>query len=79
MCLIMSLFPATFFMVVGFFILFISTKAEGGVKILGLVLAIWFFIIAALFPIGGTIMTLSGNCPMTKMMQNMEFPILKEQ
>jgi hypothetical protein len=38
-------------------------------------LAIWFFIIAVFFPIGGAYMTLSGNCPITGMMQNMEFPI----
>ena len=77
MCLIFSLFPATFFVLVGFFVLYFSKKAGGGLRIFGIILAIWFFIIAALFPISGTYMVLSGNCPITSMMQNMEFPIPK--
>jgi hypothetical protein len=60
---------------VGFFVLYFSKKAGGGLRIFGIILAIWFFIIAVFFPIGGAYMTLSGNCPMTGMMQNMEFPI----
>ena len=75
MCLIFSLFPATFFVLVGFFVLYFSKKAGGGLRIFGIILAIWFYIIAVFFPISGAYMTLSGNCPITGMMQNMEFPI----
>lgn len=79
MCFFMSLFPATFFLVIGFFILFVANKAEGGVRIFGIILAVWFFICAALFPIGGAFIHLTSSCPMTRMMQEMEIPIWKEQ
>jgi len=75
MCLIFSLFPATFFVLVGFFVLYFSKKTGGGLRIFGIILAIWFFIIAVFFPIFGAYMTLSGQCPMTEMMQQMEMPI----
>ena len=78
MCLFFSFIPATFFVLVGFFVLYLSKKSGGGLRIFGIILAIWIFIIAALFPIGGIYMTLSLNCPMMKMMQNTEFPIWKE-
>ncbi len=71
MCFLMSLIPATFFVVIGYFVLFSSTKAEGGICIFGRILAIWIFIIASLFPLMGAYMSISGNCPMTRMMQNM--------
>ncbi len=75
MCLIISLFPATFFVILGYFVLFSSKKAEGNIEKFGLILAIWLFIIAVFFPIFGAYMTLSGQCPMTEMMQQMEMPI----
>jgi len=75
MCFIFSLFPATFLTVVGFFILFASSKSDGNIKIFGLILAIWIFIVALLFPIGGAFVTLSGQCPMIEMMQSMEMPM----
>ena len=75
MCFIFSLFPATFFVLVGFFVLYFSKKAGGGLRIFGIILAIWFFIIAVFFPICGAYVTLSGQCPMNEMMQQMEIPI----
>lgn len=77
MCFIISLIPATFYIVIGYLVLFASSKAEGGIKKFGQILAVWIFILALLFPTAGAIMTLSGNCPMTEMMQQIEIPIQK--
>lgn len=78
MCIFFSLIPATFLVLIGFFVLYLSKKSGGGLRIFGIILAVWIFIIAALFPIGGIYMTLSLNCPMMNMMQNMESPICKD-
>lgn len=51
MCFFFSFLPATIWVVLGYFLLFSSTKAEGGVRLLGRILAIWAFIIAAFFPL----------------------------
>jgi len=67
MCLIFSLLPATLFVVLGYFVLFSSSKSEGYIGKFGLILAIWLFIVALFFPIGGVYMTLSGKCPMHEM------------
>jgi len=41
MCFFFSFLPATIWVVVGYFILFSSTKTQGGVQMFGRVLAIW--------------------------------------
>ncbi len=63
MCLYFSLFPATVFITIGFFVLFASTKAEGTTKKFGKILAIWLFILATFPIIMGAYMTISGLCP----------------
>lgn len=71
MCFFFSLIPATIFSVIGYFVLFSSTKAEGNVKKFGQILAFWIFIIA-LFPIiMGAYLTLSGLCPIDEMLKLM--------
>ena len=71
MCFFFSLIPATIFTVIGYFVLFSSTKAEGNVKKFGRILAIWIFIVA-LFPIMmGAYLTLSGLCPIDEMLKLM--------
>ncbi len=72
MCFFFSLIPATVWAVIGFFVLYVSTKAEGGLSKFGRALAIWAFVIAALFPLAGAIVTLTGLCPMGAMMENMQ-------
>ncbi len=68
MCFFITLIPATMFTVIGYFVLFSSTKAEGRVRKFGEILAIWVFIVA-LFPLGmGAYVTLSGLCPISKLM-----------
>lgn len=72
MCFFFSLLPATFYVTIGFFVLFASTKAENGVKTFGQVLAIWIFLIA-LFPlIAGAYVTLSNQCPIGQMMEQFQ-------
>jgi hypothetical protein len=71
MCFFFSLIPATVFAVIGYFVLFSSTKAEGNVKKFGQILTIWIFIVA-LFPIiMGTYLTLSGLCPIVEILKSM--------
>ncbi len=77
MCFFFSLIPATIFTVIGYFVLFSSNKIEGTLGKFGQVLAIWLFVIALFFPICGAYVTVSGLCPMGKMMQQMEMPTEK--
>lgn len=72
MCFIGSLIPATVFTVIGYFVLFASTRAEGGVQLFGRVLAIWIFVLALMFPIMGAYVTVTGQCPMEKMLERMD-------
>ncbi len=70
MCFFMSLIPATIIVVIGYFVLFSSQKAEGGIRRFGRVLAIWVFVVA-LFPlIGGAFVTLTDQCPIEAAMQD---------
>ena len=69
MCFFFSFMPATALVVIGYFVLFSSTKTEGVVRKIGKILAIWLFVIAAFFPIMGAYMTIAGLCPMEGMMQ----------
>ena len=70
MCFFISLMPATFWLVVGYLVLLSSTKAEGGVKTFGTVLAIWIFIITAFIPIAGAYVAFSNLCPIEQIMEN---------
>lgn len=69
MCFFFSLIPATILVVVGYFVLFSSTKVQGGIRLFGQVLAVWIFVIALIPPLAGAYVTLAGLCPMTEMMR----------
>ena len=69
MCFFFSFVPATFWLVVGYFVLFSSTKTEGGVQVLGRVVAIWIFIIAAFIPMIGLYVTITDLCPVEAIME----------
>lgn len=71
MCFFISLIPATFWLAVGYFVLFTSSKAEGNIQVFGRVLSIWIFAIALFIPIMGAYVTLSGLCPIGDMMSQM--------
>ena len=66
-----SLIPATLAVVLGYFILFSSTKAQGGVKTFGQILAIWLLVLAAFFPLAGAYATYAGVPSMGEMMRGM--------
>jgi hypothetical protein len=70
MCFFASLIPATFFLILGYFVLFASARSEGGVRTFGQILAVWIFVIAAVFPITGAVVALFWECPMEKMMES---------
>ncbi len=74
MCFIISLIPATFWVVVGYFVLFSTSKTESaGIKMFGQILAVWLFLIAAVIVIGAGYITLAGLCrfgDMFKMMHS---------
>jgi hypothetical protein len=67
-----SLIPATLGVVLGYLILFSSTKTHGGVETFGRILAIWVFILAGLVPVAGAYATFAGLAPIGAMMQRME-------
>jgi hypothetical protein len=69
MCFFFSFLPATIWIVLGYFILFASTKSQGAIQMFGRVLAIWVFIIAAFFPVMGAYVTFAGLCPLEAMLQ----------
>ena len=74
MCFFASLIPATFLVVVGYFVLFASERSEGGVRKFGRILAGWIFLLALLPLIGELVVTLSGECPMEKMFERVAKP-----
>ncbi len=63
MCLIISLIPATFWVILGYFVLFSASKADSnGIRVFGQILAIWLFVIAAAIVIGAGYVTVAGLC-----------------
>lgn len=71
MCFFFSLIPATFWLVVAYVVLFLSSRADGQVQKFGRLLAIWVFVIAAFFPIVGLVVTFTDLCPITEIMAKM--------
>ena len=72
MCFFFSLIPATFWLVVAYVVLFLSSRADGQVQKFGRLLAIWVFVIAALFPIMGLVVTFTDLCPITEIIARMQ-------
>ena len=69
MCFFFSFVPATFWAIVGYFVLFSSRKADGNVKTLGQVLAVWTFVLAVMIPIVGAYVTIAGLCPIDSILE----------
>lgn len=67
MYFLFSLIPATLWVVLGYFILFSSTKTQGAVSTFGRILAVWVFILAAVFPLAGGYATYAGLSPVDAM------------
>ena len=69
----LSLLPATLGVIVGYFILFSSTKSQGAVKTFGQILAIWVFVFAAVTPVAGAYATYADVPSIGEAMQSMHF------
>jgi len=69
MCFLFSFFPATIWSIIGYFVLFSSSKVEGRIKTLGLALAVWAFVIAGFILLAGAYVTTTGMCTMEVVMQ----------
>ena len=63
----LSLIPATLLVVLGYFVLFSSTKTQGGVRTFGQILATWIFILAVVLPLASAYVTYAGLSPMGSM------------
>ena len=74
MCFFFGLIPATFWLIVGYFVLFSSSKAVNGIRKFGQVLSIWIFVIAAVIPIAAAYVTFAGLCPVEEMFTRMHPP-----
>ena len=66
-----SLIPATLVAALGYFILFSSTKTQGGVQTFGQILAVWVLVLAALVPLAGAYATFAGVPSVGDMMRGM--------
>ncbi len=63
MCFVISLIPATLWVVLGYFVLFSASKVDSsGIRVFGQILAIWLFVIGAAIVIGAGYITLAGLC-----------------
>ncbi len=79
MAFLLSLIPATVLTVVGYFVLYASARAEGGVRKFGRYLSAWIFLIAGLSILGGLLVStigppdaMRGMMGMTQHMERME-------
>jgi hypothetical protein len=72
MCFFFSFIPATIWLILGYFIMFSSTKTDGAMRTFGRILAIWTFVIAACIPIMAAYVTLNGLCPLTEILKNLQ-------
>jgi hypothetical protein len=67
-----SLIPATLPLVLGYFLYFSATKAQGGVQLFGRILAVWMFVLAAFFPLAGAYATIADLAPLDAVVQEMK-------
>lgn len=64
MCFFFSFLPATFWLVIGYFVLYSSSRTNGSLRAFGRGLAAWVFILSALIVVAGAYITLRGWCPL---------------
>jgi uncharacterized membrane protein (DUF485 family) len=69
MCFFFSFIPGTIWLVIGYFVLFSSTRADGTVQTFGRGLAIWAFVISGCFVLAGAYVTLTGLCSLEAFME----------
>ncbi len=71
MCFFFSLIPATFWLVIAYVVLYLSSRSDGQVQKLGRALAIWVAVIAIMIPIIGLVVTFTDLCPISEFMAKM--------
>jgi hypothetical protein len=71
MLLLFSLIPATTLLVVGFFVLFTSNRAEGALRLFGQFLASWLLFLAGVLVLGGLLASIVGWNPISGLMDRM--------
>jgi hypothetical protein len=71
MCFVVSLVPATVWLIIGYFVLFAASRSDRGIRVFGQVLAVWIFVIAVVIPLAGAYVTLAGLCPLEDMLTTM--------
>ena len=69
MCFFISLLPATFWAIVGYFVLFSTTRAEGPVRAFGRFLGVWALVISGFILVAGAYVSMTGLCSMDMMSQ----------
>lgn len=69
MCFFISFFPATIWTVIGYFVLFSSTRADGAVRTFGRALAIWVFVLVGVILFAGAYITLADMCPIRELLK----------
>ncbi|RZV37401.1 MAG: hypothetical protein EX272_05465 [Chromatiales bacterium] len=69
MCFFISLFPATFWAILGYLVLFSSSRAEGSIKTFGQLLGVWALVISVFILLGGAYISTTGLCSMEMMSQ----------
>jgi hypothetical protein len=64
---LLALLPATALTIAGYFVLFLSTRFEGGMRSFGKYLGFWAFTLAALIILGAIVAAAHGHrhCPMS--------------
>jgi len=69
MCFFISLLPATFWAILGYFVLFSTTRAEGPIKTFGGFLGVWALVISGFILLAGAYVSMTGLCSMEMMSQ----------
>jgi hypothetical protein len=69
MCFFFSFLPATFWLVIGYFVLFLASRSEGPMATFGRVLSTWIFVISGSILLAGAYFTLSDMCSMEAWMR----------
>lgn len=93
MMILFSVIPATALVIIGYFVLFASTRSEGGMKRFGQYLAVWIFFLASVVvlaivlapvlgiqgPMGGSMMGDMGeHMQRMEQMQEEQLTILRQ-
>lgn len=69
MCFLFSFMPATFWVVIGYVVLVLASRAEGRLATFGRLLAIWVFMIAGAILLAGAYVTQADMCSLDALMQ----------